>query len=328
MGARLCVTIDEHDYRDKAEAKRSIAAITRRMQSSSYTLLPAKEFVRLIGRGHAWCGGCFRKKRDGWGDFVCMRLFGLDFDGVKGGAGRRADVSPEDVVGRCREYGVVPLAYYHTFSSTPERPRFRLVVDVGVPFEEKGQAQAYAKLLLRLFPEADKACSNLNRIFFGGGSGAVAISVSTATGPKALEVLRARLGSEEEQRLPSVRAAKSLGASRSQKERRDGLKLQADKMRAPLLELIRLQTGVDGKECGDRIDFHLCPVCGHKDCFSYYVKTNSWVCFSNSNKTGIRGGSYIDFLRATHMADSVADAIGLMREAIDKGLSQPEGSSS
>lgn len=317
-GTSLCVTVDDHPYRSKAQAKREIAAITRRMQASSHAELALDEFVHLLGRGHAWCGGCFRGRPDAWGDFVCMRLFGLDFDGARCGTGRAGTFGPETALARCEAYGVEPAAYYHTFSSTPEHPRFRLVVDVGTPFVESEQARAYARLLLRLFPEADKACSNLNRIFFGGNGRAVALSVSAGSGTRALEGLRSRLETDATRRSPSVRAMKKAGTSRGRRVARKDEDLEACKAKAPLLELIRRQTGMQGEEHGNRIDFTPCPVCGHNRCFSYYADSNSWVCFSSSNKTGYHGGSYIDFLLACGLAENVADAIELMREVTDE----------
>lgn len=82
---------------------------------------------------------------------------------------------------------------------------------------------------------------------------------------------------------------------------------------APLLDLIRADTGEDGHCREDRIDFGTCPVCGHEDCFRYYPESNSWSCFSESNATGYNGGTYLEYLKAVHGYDD-RNAMESLRE--------------
>lgn len=82
---------------------------------------------------------------------------------------------------------------------------------------------------------------------------------------------------------------------------------------AHLLDLIRRDTGEDGHQSGERIDFATCPVCGHKDCFSFYPGTNSWTCFSDSNKTGYQGGTFIEYQKAVHGCND-SEAVRALRE--------------
>lgn len=82
---------------------------------------------------------------------------------------------------------------------------------------------------------------------------------------------------------------------------------------APLLDLIRADTGEDGCCREDRIDFGTCPVCGHEDCFRYYPESNSWSCFSESNATGYNGGTYLEYLKAVHGYDD-RNAMESLRE--------------
>lgn len=83
---------------------------------------------------------------------------------------------------------------------------------------------------------------------------------------------------------------------------------------APLLDLIKSDTGEEGRDAGDRIDFDTCPVCGHRDCFRYYKATNSWSCFGESNTTGYEGGSFIEYQRAVHGMDAT-EAVTSLRQA-------------
>lgn len=98
----------------------------------------------------------------------------------------------------------------------------------------------------------------------------------------------------------------------------------AMKAEAPLLELICNDTGERGRKSGRRIDFHKCPVCGHHDDFHYYPDQNTWDCLSASNTTGIKGGSYIDYLLATGRATDNVDAMHKLREATGRTLEAGE----
>lgn len=89
---------------------------------------------------------------------------------------------------------------------------------------------------------------------------------------------------------------------------------------APLLDLIRKDTGEQGHESGGRIDFHTCPVCGHHDDFSYYHGQNTWACLSASNTTGITGGSFLDYAIATGRATDTAGAVRMLREVTGHAL--------
>lgn len=79
-----------------------------------------------------------------------------------------------------------------------------------------------------------------------------------------------------------------------------------------LLSLAQADTGEPGRRSGNRVDFHSCPLCGHKDCFTVYTDTNTCACFSESNENAddhkqAAGGNVLDYLRyARHDGDNVA----------------------
>ena len=56
---------------------------------------------------------------------------------------------------------------YPTFSATPDKLRFRFIIDAGVIISEKAKAERIILMLLELFPEADKNCKNTNRLWYG-----------------------------------------------------------------------------------------------------------------------------------------------------------------
>lgn len=65
---------------------------------------------------------------------------------------------------------------------------------------------------------------------------------------------------------------------------------------APLLDLIREDTGEEGKDRGEYIEFRVCPVCHHTDDARYYKATNLLHCFSGSN-SGRRTLGYCEYLQ-------------------------------
>lgn len=81
-----------------------------------------------------------------------------------------------------------------------------------------------------------------------------------------------------------------------------------------LLEEIRRDTGEQGEDAGDRIDFHNCPVCHHQDDFRYYKSSNSWSCFGASNTSGYTGGTALEYRKAVH-GDDDSSAVKWLREA-------------
>ena len=58
------------------------------------------------------------------------------------------------------------------------------------------------------------------------------------------------------------------------------------------LDYIVQQTGVKPWKNGDKVLLNPCPICGHRDHFFIYPKTNSYYSFSGC----CRGGSLIDWL--------------------------------
>lgn len=80
-----------------------------------------------------------------------------------------------------------------------------------------------------------------------------------------------------------------------------------------LLSIVQSDTGEPGRKSADRIDFKSCPICGHRECFSYYPNTNSWSCYGASNATGYEGGTALEYYKATRTDDDT-EAVKWLRE--------------
>ena len=95
-------------------------------------------------------------------NFVYMELFALDFDNKKG------DYTFEDIKNIADVYRLPILFAYESLRSTDARQRFRIVFRHKFPIDDVHIAKIMIGMLLKIFPQADRACKDVNRIFFGG----------------------------------------------------------------------------------------------------------------------------------------------------------------
>lgn len=196
MSSSFLVTVDRVGYSSKP-SKGEVARITNRLKASGPVEVSPIELAEAIANGHTWVGGCFEPSRGGWGPFVSQRLFALDFDndtevlGPDGKplkdeqghvikrdlhSGEEGFLDPWAALDRWRSiFDGDPLLMYPSFSfeqvcdlsQPPTKTKYRLVFDVGEAVTIHERAKDVLKKALRLFPEADKSCSNSNRLFFG-----------------------------------------------------------------------------------------------------------------------------------------------------------------
>jgi len=75
------------------------------------------------------------------------------------------------------------------------------------------------------------------------------------------------------------------------------------KEQVPLLDYVKEQAQGEVKKEGAVVRFNPCPLCGHRDCFTIYPQTNSFVCFSCQ-----AGGDVIGFERLLNGLESNLEA--------------------
>lgn len=88
-----------------------------------------------------------------------MELFALDFD---------CGCSFYEIEARCKRMGLQILFAYHTFSSSIEREKFRIVFMYEQMVTDTYIMEIILAMLHKIFPECDQSCKNLDRMFFGG----------------------------------------------------------------------------------------------------------------------------------------------------------------
>lgn len=152
------VSLDKTGYREKPEG-REMAAISKRIAQNPRKV-ELHGLADLVGnKGHTFSPSIFSDGKRREKNFVQMQLFGLDFDD---------GISIQEIRKRAEEYAL-PIAFlYHTFHSTEGQPRFRAVFVNDVLIEDKRVANIMIAMLLEIFPQADKSCKDVSRMFFGG----------------------------------------------------------------------------------------------------------------------------------------------------------------
>ncbi len=166
MESLFYVGISENAFSEKPSKWNIIDS--RKNVAENYGKFSLMEIADLVGKsGHtlipATLKGGLKEN-----NFRSIQLFLLDFDGNKDGKG--IDITYEEVRQRAEYYGLEIAFAYRTLScpDTPPFFKFRIAFVHDIPLPDKNLAKLMIRLLLKIFPEADKACSDLSRCFLGG----------------------------------------------------------------------------------------------------------------------------------------------------------------
>ena len=117
----------------------------------------------------AYCGCTFapavfkdneRKKEN----FLRQQVFALDFD---------SGITAAEVKNRADSYRLPALFSYKTFSWTPEKDKFRVVFALDHVIYDRFTAESIIGMLMFIFPECDKACKDVSRMFLGSNNGLI-----------------------------------------------------------------------------------------------------------------------------------------------------------
>lgn len=151
------ISLDTLGFNNKPQGS-EIALISKRIATNSINISPellAKEVV--LPDAKTWCPAIFNGERSN-SSWISQQYFALDFDGV---------IDFQKVIKRCKEYNIIPVFAYSTFSSV-NNSKFRIVFLLDHTINTPEIQTLIVHLLLKIFPESDKACKDKSRIFFGG----------------------------------------------------------------------------------------------------------------------------------------------------------------
>lgn len=156
---RFPVMVDLHQGYDVKPSiiPNEVGRVRNRMKNEEPRMFTSTSLLGFIRAGHAWQPGCYRK-----GEFLGQQVYGLDFD-------KPELLMPDEALLRLDENGLSSMASfaYFTYTATAERPKYRLVLVDTEVMKTEAMAKKKLRCLLGLFPEADQACKDPNRMFFG-----------------------------------------------------------------------------------------------------------------------------------------------------------------
>ena len=88
-----------------------------------------------------------------------QQSFMLDFD---------SGITPQEVIAKLLEHGIIVNIIYYTFSHTEEHPRFRIVILLDEPIYDYCIAEVIRKGLVQGLAGCDIKCKDAARMFLGG----------------------------------------------------------------------------------------------------------------------------------------------------------------
>ena len=143
----------------KRKPQKSEIGIINNQLRDSVVDLSIEQFTELVGNnGRAFTRARLEKERSKKG-FKRQKLLVLDID---------EGLSYNDFKERCDKYHLPYLFTYKTFSCDEELKRFRAVFMLDEWIENVEIATAVNTILWKIFPESDKSCIEVSKIFFGG----------------------------------------------------------------------------------------------------------------------------------------------------------------
>ena len=171
----MLVTLDDVAYTTKPD-RIEFGRLMNRMKAAKPREVDKREFLAHIASGKTFIGGVFD---DDLETLRSWQLAALDFDNAieekENGKkvkrflqpGEEGYITPLEALERCESLRIAPMVMYQSFNCSTENPRFRIVFDMGEGITEVDTAEAVMFNLHDAFPEADKKCTNLNRMFCG-----------------------------------------------------------------------------------------------------------------------------------------------------------------
>ena len=134
------------------------AQINNRISEKEAEEIKWTDFCYSVGvYGYSFCIADFKGERRKE-NFKSQKLFALDFDNT---------VKYSVIKERAEKYHLPIALAYETFSSV-DLSNFRIVFILNQKIENLKKAETITKILMSIFPECDKKCSDSMRIFFGG----------------------------------------------------------------------------------------------------------------------------------------------------------------
>ena len=153
----ILASIDTKGYNNKPQ-NNEIGKISTRIANNVYQISDLKGFADFISaKGHTWCPAVFSGTRK-ISDFKSIQFIALDFD---------EGAVFEDIYKRSVKYMLPILFAYETFSSV-DTNKFRVIFLLEEAITDIDVFNRTIAMFMKIFPECDKSCKDVSRMFFGG----------------------------------------------------------------------------------------------------------------------------------------------------------------
>ena len=154
------LSLDTVCWNRKPKGKPEIGAISLSIPKNIVEI-SIEEFAKNVVQpyGKSWSPTIFKDGIRSNDTFVSQQVFCLDID---------EGLAFDDMLERCDKYNIIPAFVYTTFSSDYNNNKFRVVFVLEHNVEDKRVRELVQLALMKLFPEADKACKDVSHLFFGG----------------------------------------------------------------------------------------------------------------------------------------------------------------
>lgn len=267
------VTIDDQPFKEKPTPEDTKIIKGKLKKTNGVKEIGLKELLKYIRNGQTIFPAVLNggTKRDNW---LEQQIFEVDIDNDRDGD----IVKPEDVIDLLRDKNINPFAYYESFNNSIEEPKFRLLFRMKEPVTVIEKAEFIIKTLVDFIPQSDYRCTDVGRLYYGTNGKEKKVIMLDENAVITLEdIIKIYKNPEKENKVVKDKDF-------------------WDKVRNyDWLEIVKEKYPVYS-ESSERTDFIICPICGHKHCFSYYKGTNTFCCYGANG--GI-SGTYIDYLVAT-----------------------------
>lgn len=273
---KIKLHVDNKQYTEKPNSKMMGGIRNRLQKNSTPCYISIRSLANKLQSGYTICPAVVTGTTNS--DWQEQQLFMVDID--------NADTSQpiltiKEAINICKTHGLPVSFYYHTFNSSRENPKFRLVFVMDSPVTNESCRSLIISALVSLFPQADIACTDASRIFLGTN--------------KTVRILNENASITLEQILDTYSLA-SLEEHASEQiypvEASTNSELDSLKQSFDFLSYLALQNG-PYIDLGNTVLFENCTICGHKHNLVLFKGTNTFYCFSPH---GQRGGSIIDYL--------------------------------
>ena len=192
---RLSLNIDRQQHAAKPSPEELQQSLRSRLGNSQREGVTVDELAEAIAHGQTITPALMSgTKGDSWRS---QQIIAADIDNDYRDENKvkkplENPLLPEEALEVLRKHGIDPALMYSTFSNKPDWPKFRVLVALAEPIQDKEEARDLTERLANILNEAREGCTDTSikdaaRLLFGGAADCILYKGKTAA---ALETMR------------------------------------------------------------------------------------------------------------------------------------------